>query len=162
MDILPTDIKKNHNKNLSPRELSRLLSIICLYTLKYRGQNKVDVMKAVIQDRLWQIELQEVKLPNLDELFLITLIDGVLENQEKLNNIIAQHITSKKILLDKLDLLILTILQCGCFEITHSDLKINVILYQYTFLTDCFFSKNEIAMVNAILHAIAKSFRKEP
>lgn len=144
--------------SVCPRELSRLLAILVTYNLKYHEQNKQKTINYLQTEDTWKSELPEdVNFPNHSKEFFLEIVNSVVDAEDKINYIIKSNITSKKIIFERLDKLIVSILQCGTSEILSKKLDRKIIISQYIFLTSCFYNKKEISMVNAILSSIANA-----
>lgn len=149
---------KNLNYSVCPRELSRLFAILVIYNLKYHEQNKHTTINYLQNEDVWKSELPpEVKFPEHSKEFFLEIVNSVVDSEDKISYIIKSNITSKKIIFERLDKLIVAILQCGTSEILSKKLDRKIVISQYIFLTSCFYNKKEISMVNAILSSIANA-----
>ncbi len=142
--------------SMSSREISRLIAIMTVYMLKYEHQNRDDVINYLIEENIWYADISDEGLfPEVDRKFLTKLVEGVDIVANKIHVLLASNIVNKRISLDTLDRLLLSILECAVFELIENKLDKNIIISQYTFLTSCFFDSKEISMINGILGSVA-------
>ena len=83
-----------------------------------------------------------------------TIVSGVGVNQDQINTLIRNHLDDK-IRFERLETLLLSILQASCFELVYQkDIPPAVIINEYTTIAWSFFDRHEPAMINAILDSI--------
>ncbi len=153
--------EKPENKQLSIRELTRLVAIMTISGVLLSDDNShYTIMSNILRHNLWKEGIDDNYNIQPDEVFLMHLVEKTLENKITILNIIEQNIENKKIVLSKLDKTIVSILMLGCFEILEGKTDIKIIISQYVIMGGCFFSSNETSIINAILQNIHNNIKK--
>ena len=138
---------------------ARLAAIKALYANAMNEQKKT--AGNVVLDILTYYHNSEEEIGNiqLDEKFLKSLIEGITEKTEELNTLIEKHL-DKSWKIERLDHVMLAILQAGSFElITLDKIPYKVIINEYVDIAKQFFDEKEVGFINAVLDRIAADTR---
>ena len=144
------------------RSVARLSAVQTLYQIKF---SNITAEESILQfSSIAPNEKSEdisEKLHEADEGFYIELVKGTQGLVSKINEILKNSLDDSWPI-DRMEILLLTILRCGIYEIiSHRDIPPAVLISEYISITDSFFSGNESALVNAILDKLSKELRKE-
>lgn len=90
--------------------------------------------------------------------FLIEFCQKTLANQETIDQYISNNLT-KGWTVEKLDIIIATILRIAICELCYYETPTKVILDEYTSLASDFYNTTRVGFVNGILDKIAKQVR---
>lgn len=94
-----------------------------------------------------------------DEAFLGTIVRGVSERTEQIEELIAPYLDTGWTL-QRLDPVLLNIVKCAVFEfLMFPDLDTPIIISEYLDVTHAFFNKKEAGFVNGVLQKIATGLR---
>jgi N utilization substance protein B len=99
--------------------------------------------------------LEERKIKGAKAEFGINLFNGVLENLEKIDEIIKNHL-SKEWDFDRLDNVDKAILRLGVYEELFTDLPYQVVINESVEIAKLLSSENSTRFVNGMLDKIAK------
>jgi N utilization substance protein B len=99
--------------------------------------------------------LEERKIKGQKAEFAINLLNGVLENIEKIDEAIKSHL-SKDWEFDRLDNVDKAILRLGVYEILFTDLPYQVAINESVEIAKLLSSENSTRFINGILDRIAK------
>ena len=99
--------------------------------------------------------LDERKIKGLKAEFGIDLFEGVLENLEKIDETIKNHL-SKEWDFDRLDKIDKAILRLGVYEELFTDLPYQVVINESVEIAKLLSSENSTRFVNGMLDKIAK------
>jgi N utilization substance protein B len=99
--------------------------------------------------------LEERKIKGQKAEFALNLFNGVLENLEKIDEVIKNHL-SKDWDFDRLDNVDKAILRLGVYEILFTDLAYQVVINEAVEIAKLLSSQNSTKFVNGMLDKIAK------
>ena len=156
--------KKNSstNKVNLARSVARLSAVQTLYQI---GFNNVTAEESIshftsIAPNEKSEDIHE-KLHDIDEEFYKKLVTGTQSLVTEINEILDDSL-DESWPIDRMEILLLTILRCGLYEIIiHKEIPPAVLISEYMTISDSFFSGKESALVNAILDKLAKKLRLE-
>lgn len=140
-----------------PRTQARLSAIQALYQ---HAQTQTQISQIIQEfiDTPITSEMDETSI--MDKKLFKTLMNGVLDHIEAVDNIIEQYL-DEKWRIERLPIVMHCLLRCGSFELLfEKTIPIPVILDQYIELSKYFFDNRDIAFINAILDNIAKASRQ--
>jgi N utilization substance protein B len=144
------------------RSVARLSAVQTLYQIKFSNitaEESILHFSSIAPNEKSE-DINE-KLHEADEEFYIELVKGTQGLVSKINEILNNSLDDSWPI-DRMEILLLTILRCGIYEIiSHRDIPPAVLISEYISITDSFFSGNESALVNAILDKLSKELRKE-
>jgi|TARA_B110000263_G_scaffold131507_1_gene114338 N utilization substance protein B len=144
------------------RSVARLSAVQTLYQIKFSNitaEESILHFSSIAPNEKSE-DISE-KLHEADEGFYIELVKGTQGLVSKINEILKNSLDDSWPI-DRMEILLLTILRCGIYEIiSHRDIPPAVLISEYISITDSFFSGNESALVNAILDKLSKELRKE-
>lgn len=144
------------------RSVARLSAVQTLYQIKFSNitaEESILHFSSIAPNEKSE-DISE-KLHEADEGFYIELVKGTQGLVSKINEILNNSLDDSWPI-DRMEILLLTILRCGIYEIiSHRDIPPAVLISEYISITDSFFSGNESALVNAILDKLSKELRKE-
>jgi len=143
------------------RSVARLSAVQTLYQIKFSNitaEESIFHFSSIAPNEKSE-DINE-KLHEADEEFYIELVKGTQGLVSKINEILNNSLDDSWPI-DRMEILLLTILRCGIYEIiSHRDIPPAVLISEYISITDSFFSGNESALVNAILDKLSKELRK--
>ena len=144
------------------RSVARLSAVQTLYQIKFSNitaEESILHFSSIAPNEKSE-DINE-KLHEADEEFYIELVTGTQGLVSKINEILNNSLDDSWPI-DRMEILLLTILRCGIYEIiSHREIPPAVLISEYISITDSFFSGNESALVNAILDKLSKELRKE-
>lgn len=92
-----------------------------------------------------------------DQELYVSIVRGIEARRADLEHILKRNISNER---EAFDLLLKSILLCGCFEIlAHRDIDAPVIISDWLHVTRAFYDGREVALVNAVLDAVKKIAR---
>lgn len=148
---------KKETPHLKPRAQSRLSAIQALYQHVQTGHPIHQIIQEFIVAPLVS-ETDETLV--FDKELFESLVTGVLNNTQEINNLIEQYL-DEKWRIERLPIVMHCLLQCGSFELLfEKTIPTPVILDQYVEIAKSFFDNRDIAFINAILDNIAKAVRQ--
>ena len=160
-------MSKNKKVGLINKWVNRLFAAQYLYEIELNGSS-IEVILADF-NATQRMELYSnletngsmLDLPVPDKKKVIEILNGVAENRGSIDKILSDTLI-KDHALEKLDVLLKSILRAGTFEMLYKkSVPARVVINEYVELTHSFYSKNESALVNGVLDRIAKDNRKE-
>ena len=144
------------------RSVARLSAVQTLYQIKFSNitaEESILHFSSIAPNEKSE-DISE-KLHEAYEGFYIELVKGTQGLVSKINEILKNSLDDSWPI-DRMEILLLTILRCGIYEIiSHRNIPPAVLISEYISITDSFFSGNESALVNAILDKLSKELRKE-
>ncbi len=147
-----------------PRSASRLIAVQVLFSKSYNedATNPLTIDHC-LASKIWKVDIydiEDVDMNELDKKFLLDIVRGVEANEDQINKIIEQFLI--KISLQDISDLSLAILKCAIWELYISDEKVDqsVVISQYVALASCFYSNNEVSLINKLLSVITSQMNK--
>jgi len=140
------------------RSAARLAAVQALYEIDVAGAAADPVLGEFIGQR-WKKPVEgEPPLSDPDEAFLSGLVRGTASRMGEIDTLIAPAL-SQDWTLDRLEVLLRSILRAGTFELVALDTPTKVVITEYLDVAHAFFSGNEPALVNAVLDRVAAAAR---
>jgi N utilization substance protein B len=137
--------KGPHNKL---RRQSRLSAVQALYQMDVASLTSKQVIMEFLNHRFGFED--EAGMVAADETYFEDIINGVVERQDEIDNIIAENL-SKNWTIKRLDLTLRAILRAGSYEILRRpDVPALVIIDQYVSITSEFHEDNQRAKLNLV------------
>jgi len=144
-----------HNKL---RRQSRLSAIQALYQMDVSGLTSKQVIMEFLNHRFGYEG--EGEMVAADEAFFEDIITGVVERQDEIDKMIAEHL-SEKWTMKRLDLTLRAILRSGSYEILRRpDVPALVVIDQYVSIAADFHEDNQTGFINRVLENMAKTVRQ--
>ena len=156
--------KKNSstNKVNLARSVARLSAVQTLYQIEFNNvtaEESISHFTSIAPNEKSE-DIHE-KLHDIDEGFYKELVTGTQSLVTEINEILDDSL-DESWPIDRMEILLLTILRCGLYEIIiHKEIPPAVLISEYMTISDSFFSGKESALVNAILDKLAKKLRLE-
>ncbi len=117
-----------------------------------------DIGRYAIEEDVMNGE-QLVELAEMDKPYFETLVRGVLNKKEDLENSLRSYLKDASAY-EHMNATMQALLLCAIYELAYTtEIDTKVIIQEYVDLAYAFFIKNEPKMVNAILDQISKNIR---
>jgi N utilization substance protein B len=140
------------------RSATRLAAIQALYALDVSG-SAVDRVIADFVERPWAPAELPADAAKPDEVFLRTLVEGVVAHRPEIDVAIQDALTGGWTLA-RLEILLQAILRAGAYELSaQPDVPAKVVINEYLEIAHAFFAGKEPSLVNAVLDRLTSRFR---
>ena len=127
-----------------------------LYELSINENRSQIPIKEVFADIVDQSDYKK-KLSNSNLNFAEKIFEGVIENLDEINKILKLSM-SKKVKIDTMDKLLISIFRSAIYEIVFSDsVKKKIVISEYLLIANRFFGNNETALINGVLDNLQNS-----
>ena len=137
---------------------TRLASVQSLYEMEISGSSNDTVMLDFLQER-WARLGDNGQLTTLDKSKFAALLRGVKIERPQLDELIAGALDKGRSL-DRLDILLQSILRAGVFELyRESTVPVAVVINEYVDIAHAFYAEGEPALVNAVLDKLGTLLR---
>jgi len=140
------------------RSAARLAAVQALYEMDVAGAAADPVLGEFIGQRWKRPVEDEPPLSDPDEAFLAGLVRGAASRTGELDALIEPAL-SREWSLERLEVLLRSILRAGTFELVALDTPTKVVITEYLDVAHAFFGGNESALVNAVLDRVAAAAR---
>jgi N utilization substance protein B len=155
--------KKNSARSTS---VARLAAAQGLYEMEITNARPESILDDFFFDR-WKnknlssdSEEKNLELVIPDKKKFIQIIKGVCENHQQIDEILTKALSDRHVL-QKLDVLLRTILRAATFEMVFlTSIPVGVVINEYVDLAHAFYFENEPSLVNGVLDQIAKVDRQ--
>jgi len=157
--------RQTHRRSL-PRSAARLAAVQALYQMDATQIGLDDVIAEFGEFRFGERgglgDSTEGEVPAApDEAFFADLLRGVVREQERIDQLIASHL-SQGWRLSRLDSTLRAILRAGVYElIERPDVPFKVVINEYVEVTRAFFDGEEAGVVNGILDGLAHELGRD-
>ena len=141
--------------------MARLAAVQCVYQWLHTDSKKIDEVIEYYRHHYEGLHVDgEVMLTPEPKLFL-GVVKGVEKRLDDLENIINQFIKKdSEAFENKKDLLILSVLYCGAYELmAHHEIDAPIIISDYMHITRSFYEGAQPKLVNAVLDNLKKELR---
>ena len=139
------------------KSFQRLLVVQALYELsinKNRGQIPT---KEIFANIVKHTDYKK-KMNNSNLKFAEKIYEGVMENIDEINKILKVSI-SKKVKINTMDKLLISIFRSAIYEILFSDnVTKKIVISEYLLVANRFFGNNETALINGVLDNLQNSY----
>ena len=127
-----------------------------LYELSINENRNQTPIKEVFANIIEQSDYRK-KMKRLNLNFAEKIYEGVTENLDEINKILKVSI-SKKVKINTMDKLLISIFRSAIYEILFSDnVKKKILISEYLLIANRFFGNNETALINGVLDNLQNS-----
>jgi N utilization substance protein B len=140
------------------RSRARLAALQALYQMEMTGVDRDDVVKEFVEHRAG-LETEAGGIGVCDKEFFTSLVEGVVQNQSEIDNVVAQGL-AEGWTLSRIDSILRALLRGAAYElIGRKDVPAKVVIDEYVELARDFFDGEEPKFVNAVLDRLARAKR---
>ena len=138
------------------KSFQRLLVVQALYELSINENRIQTPIKEIFANIVEQSDYKKkINKSNLN--FAKKIYEGVMENLEDINKILNVSI-SKKIKINNMDKLLISIFRSAIYEILFSNnVSKKIVISEYLLIANRFFGNNETAFINGVLDNLQNS-----
>ncbi len=138
------------------KSFQRLLVVQALYELSINKKRSQIPIKEIFTDIVEQSDFKK-KMNNSNFNFAKKIYEGVMENLDDINKILRLSI-SKKVKINTMDKLLISIFRSAIYEIIFSnDVKKKIVISEYLLIANRFFGNNETTLINGVLDNLQNS-----
>ena len=138
------------------KSFQRLLVVQALYELSINENRNQTPIKEVFANIIEQSDYRK-KMKRLNLNFAEKIYEGVTENLDEINKILKVSM-SKKVKINTMDKLLISIFRSAIYEILFSDnVKKKILISEYLLIANRFFGNNETALINGVLDNLQNS-----
>ena len=138
------------------KSFQRLLVVQALYELSINENRNQTPIKEVFANIIEQSDYRK-KMKRLNLNFAEKIYEGVTENLDEINKILKVSM-SKKVKINTMDKLLISIFRSAIYEILFSDnVKKKILISEYLLIANRFFGNNETAIINGVLDNLQNS-----
>jgi N utilization substance protein B len=141
------------------RTAARLNAVQILYQSTLTGQ---DLPAALIEFRDYRIGqiIEDIEIVPADAETLNAIIGGLASHAERIDQVLAASLRGSTP--DRVEILLRSIMRVGIAELlVRRDLSASLIISDYLSVTEAFYDRTEIKLVNGVLDAAARSIRTD-
>lgn len=136
------------------RSAARLGAVQALYQMEAAGTPVDGVIEEFVHHR-FGTEVEGVNLPMGDEVFFADLLNGIVGQQEEIDQAV-NGVLAEGWKLTRLDATVRAILRAGSYELVYrTDVPPKVTIAEYVRLAESFFEGEEVGFVNGVLDKLA-------
>ena len=136
------------------KSFQRFIVVQALYELSINegGEKPIEeIFNHIIEQSNYK---NKVKNTNLN--FAKKIFEGVTVNYDKIDKILKAS-TNKKINVNSMDKLLISIFRPAIYEIEFSDIEKKIAISEYLLIANRFFGRNEISLINGVLDNLQDS-----
>ena len=136
------------------KSFQRFIVVQALYELSINegGEKPIEeIFNHIIEQSNYK---NKVKNTNLN--FAKKIFEGVTVNYDKIDKILKASI-NKKINVNSMDKLLISIFRPAIYEIEFSDIEKKIAISEYLLIANRFFGRNEISLINGVLDNLQDS-----
>ena len=138
------------------KSFQRQLAVQALYELSINENRSQTPIKEIFANIVEQSGYKN-KMNNSNLNFAEKIYEGVMENLDDINKILKLSM-SKKVKVNHMDKLLVSIFRSAIYEILFSDdLKKKIVISEYLLIANRFFGNNETALINGVLDNLQNS-----
>ena len=138
------------------KSFQRLLVVQALYELSINENRSQTPIKEILINIVEQTDFKK-KINKSNLKFAEKIYQGVMENLDEINKILKVSI-SKKIKIDTMDKLLISIFRSAIYEISFSEnVTKKIVISEYLLIANRFFGNNETALINGVLDNLQNS-----
>ena len=138
------------------KSFQRLLVVQALYELSINENRSQTPIKEIFTNIIEQTEFKK-KINNSDLKFAEKIYEGVTKNLDEINKILKVSM-SKKIKINTMDRLLISIFRSAIYEILFSNnVTKKIVISEYLLIANRFFGNNETALINGVLDNLQNS-----
>ena len=138
------------------KSFQRLLVVQALYELSINENRSQTPIKEIFSNIVEQSDYKKkMNASNLN--FAEKIYEGVMENLDDINKILRVS-TSKKVKINNMDKLLISIFRSAIYEILYSNnVTKKIVISEYLLIANRFFGNNETALINGVLDNLQNS-----
>ena len=138
------------------KSFQRLLVVQALYELSINENRSQTPINEIFANIVEQSDYKKkINKSNLN--FAEKIYKGVMENLDDINKILNVS-TSKKVKINNMDKLLISIFRSAMYEILFSDnVTKKIVISEYLLIANRFFGNNETALINGVLDNLQNS-----
>ena len=138
------------------KSFQRLLVVQALYELSINENRVQTPIKEIFTNIIEQTDFKK-KINNSDLKFAEKIYEGVTKNLDEINKILKVSM-SKKIKINTMDRLLISIFRSAIYEILFSNnVTKKIVISEYLLIANRFFGNNETALINGVLDNLQNS-----
>ena len=138
------------------KSFQRLLVVQALYELSINENRSQTPIKEIFTNIIEQTDFKK-KINNSDLKFAEKIYEGVTKNLDEINKILKVSM-SKKIKINTMDRLLISIFRSAIYEILFSNnVTKKIVISEYLLIANHFFGNNETALINGVLDNLQNS-----
>ena len=138
------------------KSFQRLLVVQALYELSINENRSQTPIKEIFSNIVEQSDYKK-KINNSNLNFAEKIYEGVMENLDDINKILKVS-TSKKVKINNMDKLLISIFRSAIYEILFSNnVTKKIVISEYLLIANRFFGNNETAFINGVLDNLQNS-----
>ena len=132
------------------KSFQRLLVVQALYELSINENRSHTPIKEIFENIIEQSDYNK-KINNSNLNFAEKIYEGVTENIDEINKILIVSM-NKKVKINTMDKLLISILRSAIYEILFSDnVTKKIVISEYLLIANRFFGNKETALLNGVL-----------
>ena len=138
------------------KSFQRLLVVQALYELSINENRSQTPIKEIFANIVEQSDYKK-KMNNSNLNFAEKIYEGVMENLDEINKILKVS-TSKKVKINNMDKLLISIFRSAIYEILFSNnVTKKIVISEYLLIANRFFGNNETSFINGVLDNLQNS-----
>ena len=138
------------------KSFQRLLVVQALYESSINKNRSQTPIKEIFANIVEQSDYKK-KMNNTNLNFAEKIYEGVMENLDDINKILKVS-TSKKVKINNMDKLLISIFRSAIYEILFSNnVTKKIVISEYLLIANRFFGNNETAFINGVLDNLQNS-----
>ena len=138
------------------KSFQRLLVVQALYELSINENRSQTPIKEIFTNIIEQTDFKQ-KINYSDLKFAEKIYEGVTNNLDEINKILKVSM-SKKIKINTMDRLLISIFRSAIYEILFSNnVTKKIVISEYLLIANRFFGNNETALINGVLDNLQNS-----
>ena len=138
------------------KSFQRLLVVQALYELSINKNRSQTPIKEIFANIVEQTDYKK-KMNNANLKFAEKIYEGVTENLDEINKVLKVSM-SKKVKINNMDKLLISIFRSAIYEILFSDnVTKKIVISEYLLIANRFFGNNETALINGVLDNLQNS-----
>ena len=138
------------------KSFQRLLVVQALYELSINENRSQTPIREIFTNIIEQTDFKK-KINNSDLKFAEKIYEGVTKNLDEINKILKVSM-SKKIKINTMDRLLISIFRSAIYEILFSNnVTKKIVISEYLLIANRFFGNNETALINGVLDNLQNS-----
>ncbi len=138
------------------KSFQRLLVVQALYELSINENRSQTPIKEIFANIVEQSDYKK-KINNSNLNFAEKIYEGVMENLDDINKILKVS-TNKKVKINNMDKLLISIFRSAIYEILFShNVTKKIVISEYLLIANRFFGNKETAFINGVLDNLQNS-----
>jgi len=138
------------------KSFQRLLVVQALYELSINENRRQTPINEIFANIVEHTDYKK-KINNTNLKFAEKIYTGVMENIDEINKILKVSM-NKKVKINTMDKLLISIFRSAIYEILFSDnVTKKIVISEYLLIANRFFGNNETALINGVLDNLQNS-----